>query len=198
MFTGTVSGHVGKDAELRNAGSTQVLSFSVASTAKVKNEKVTTWVNCSMFGARAVALQQYITKGGRVVVVGEISTRTYTNNVGKDITSIEMNVSNVDLIGGGDNQAGGHGGGNQQGNGGGGNSGYGSRGGGGQGNGGGGGRPQNRQQAAPPPQQEESYDNGGGGGGFNNDDEIPFTSCDLSADPMICGRRSFLDSALNH
>lgn len=95
MISSVVTGNLGRDAELRDAGSTTVCSFSVASTSKVKGEKVTTWVRCSLFGRRGEALSPYLTKGTKVAVSGEL--RTHEHN-GK--TYLELNVSELDLMGG--------------------------------------------------------------------------------------------------
>lgn len=95
MINATVSGNLGKDAELRDAGQSRVLSFSVASSAKVKGEKTTTWVRCSLWGKRGEALAQYLTKGSKVCVAGELSTREYNGS-----TYLEMRVSELDMMGG--------------------------------------------------------------------------------------------------
>jgi single-stranded DNA-binding protein len=48
MISATVVGNLGRDAELKTVGNGSVLSFALASTAKVKGEKTTTWVSCSL------------------------------------------------------------------------------------------------------------------------------------------------------
>jgi single-strand DNA-binding protein len=103
----TVTGNLGKDAALRQAGNDNVLSFGVASEAKVKNEKVTTWVDCSIWGKRGEVLAQYLTKGSKVTVVGELSTRVHDGK-----TYLTMRVSEIAMQGGG-KQSGGGGGGSQ-------------------------------------------------------------------------------------
>lgn len=95
MIIVNVSGNLGQEASIRQAGNTQVVSFSVASTRKVKGEKETTWVRCSYFGAKAVAVAPFLQKGARVVVSGEGSLREYQGK-----TSLEVNVSNLELLGG--------------------------------------------------------------------------------------------------
>ena len=94
MFDATVAGNLGKDAELRTAGSGQVLSFSVAATTGFGQREQTNWVNCSIWGKRGEALAQYLKKGTPVTVTGEITTREYEGK-----TYIEMNVYNVKLQG---------------------------------------------------------------------------------------------------
>lgn len=89
-----LAGNLGKDAELREAGETVVCSFSVATNRKVKGEKVTTWVRCSLWGARGEGLAQYLTKGQKVAVTGELSTREYDGKF-----YVECRVDEVTLLG---------------------------------------------------------------------------------------------------
>ena len=48
----TVPGTLGRDAEMRQTQSGPVCSFSIATEERVKSQKLTTWVRCSMFGKR--------------------------------------------------------------------------------------------------------------------------------------------------
>jgi single-strand DNA-binding protein len=96
MLTAVISGNVGKDAALRDAGGTPVCSFSVASNSKVRGEKVTTWIDVSVFGARGQALQPHITAGTKIVVQGELSTREHNGK-----TYLQINADRIDLMGGG-------------------------------------------------------------------------------------------------
>lgn len=97
MLTAVVTGNLGKSAEIRQTSAGAVCSFSVASNAKVKGEKVTTWVRCSLFGKRGESLAQYLTQGTKVAVSGELSMRTHEGK-----TYLEMRVSEIDLMGGGE------------------------------------------------------------------------------------------------
>jgi single-strand DNA-binding protein len=94
MIVATVVGNIGKDAELRHAGDTPVCSFSVASNRKVKGEDETTWCRVSVWGKRGETLSQYLTKGKKVVVVGELSTRDYDGK-----TYIEIRADQVEFAG---------------------------------------------------------------------------------------------------
>jgi single-strand DNA-binding protein len=70
MITVTVAGNVGKDAVLRSTQGDPVLNFSVASSSYANGEKVTQWVDVSVWGKRAQALADLITKGSKVTAVG--------------------------------------------------------------------------------------------------------------------------------
>lgn len=95
----SIAGRIGQDATTRNVGDTTVTTFSVADDQKVKGEKVTTWWNCSIWGARGTALEQYLTKGSNVTVGGTASIRTYTKD-GETKASAECKVSEIALQGG--------------------------------------------------------------------------------------------------
>jgi len=98
MISATVVGNLGRDAELKTVGNGSVLAFAVASERKSKGEKVTTWVSCSLWGSRGESLAQYLTKGTKVAVTGELSTRE-SAKTGK--TYLEVRVDQIELLGGG-------------------------------------------------------------------------------------------------
>jgi single-strand DNA-binding protein len=95
MISAVVAGNLGKDAEVKNAGGQELCVFSVASTTKVKGEDSTTWVRCSMWGARGAKLVPYLIKGKAVCVSGGLTTRDYDGK-----TYVEMRVDDVKLMGG--------------------------------------------------------------------------------------------------
>src|SRR3546814_16653711 len=57
------------------------------------------WWNCSLWGARGTALEQYLSKGSNVTVAGVASFRSYEKN-GETRTSAECKVSEIPLQGG--------------------------------------------------------------------------------------------------
>lgn len=146
-----VSGHIGRDAETRPAGSTNVVSFSLASSAFRKKEKQTDWLNISLFGSRAEALCKYLTKGAPVTVRGELHVREYDKDGAKRF-SIEVKADDIELMGSKTREGGTSGGG---------------------GSGGG----SSRQSK---PREDTSLEDSTGAGGGMADDEIPFASCDVS------------------
>ncbi len=100
MINATVVGNLGKDAELRNTGATDVLKFSVASTER--RTKDTTWVSCVLFGRRAQSLSDYLKKGQKVIVVGSLVNRKWEGRDGSERRTLECTVSEVELVGGRD------------------------------------------------------------------------------------------------
>lgn len=95
----TVAGQLGKDAEQRFLpNGDAVTSFSVADSQG--KDKPTIWWNCSLFGKRAEALTQYLTKGQSVTVVGNVSQREFTDKDGNKRTSMDVRVNDIALQGG--------------------------------------------------------------------------------------------------
>lgn len=88
-------GRVGKDAVLRHTqGGDGVLGWSLAVDAGYGEKKVTTWVDCSLWGKRAESLADKIAKGDRIGVTGELSTREHEGK-----TYVTLRVADVTLLG---------------------------------------------------------------------------------------------------
>ena len=95
----TVAGQLGKDAEQRFLpNGDAVTSFSVADSHG--KDKPTIWWNCSLFGKRAEALTQYLTKGQSVTVSGNVTQREYTDKDGNKRTAMDVRVNDIALQGG--------------------------------------------------------------------------------------------------
>jgi single-strand DNA-binding protein len=93
MKTITIAGNVGKDAEVRQTqGGQSVTGFTVAVTDR---QKATTWFDVSLWGKRGETVAQYVTKGAKIVVTGELSTREHNGK-----TYLTVNASDVTLMGG--------------------------------------------------------------------------------------------------
>ena len=96
MLSAQIAGNIGADAVTRVAGQTTVTGFNVAVEQRTKDGKKTQWVGCSMWGKRGETLAQYLTKGGKVVVSGELQTREHEGK-----TYLDLNVHDLTLMGGG-------------------------------------------------------------------------------------------------
>jgi single-strand DNA-binding protein len=99
MNTGTFAGYLGRDAELRNAGGTDVVNFSVGVTIGWGDKKKTLWVGCALWGERAEKLAPYLNKGQAVSVSGDVDLRTYKNGDGETGAELSLNVQRVTLLG---------------------------------------------------------------------------------------------------
>ena len=92
----TICGKLGRDAELRSTNSgDQVCSFSVAVDQRNGRDKTTNWYRVSIWGKRGEVLQQYLTKGAAVTVVGEFSVSEYEGK-----TQLNIRASEIALQGG--------------------------------------------------------------------------------------------------
>ena len=100
MISITVAGRVVKDAELRQAGSSQVCGFSVAADTGFGDKKQAHFFSCSLWGNQGAAIAQYLRKGTPVTISGEYSEREYDGKQYK-----ELRVNQIELQGSkGDNQ----------------------------------------------------------------------------------------------
>jgi single-strand DNA-binding protein len=89
------SGNLGRDAEVKQVGEHTVTTFSIAVRSGYgKNEK-TFWLNCNAWNKDKIA--QYLTKGSRVGVTGELSVREYDKKDGTKGQSIDLRVTDIDL-----------------------------------------------------------------------------------------------------
>lgn len=93
----TIAGNVGKDAETRQTqnGNT-VTSFSLAVQHFDGKEKSTIWFDVSCWGKRGDALSKMATKGARIVITGDFSTREYNGK-----TYLQVNANDFTPMGGG-------------------------------------------------------------------------------------------------
>ena len=93
-------GNLGKDAEMKDVGDHKLLSFAVACSTGFGDKKVSSWYNCQLWGNRGEKLQDYLKKGTKVYVNGELTLREYDKKDGSKGMSADINVNNVELLGG--------------------------------------------------------------------------------------------------
>ena len=102
-----IVGNLGRDPELKyTSQGTAVCSFTVASNERRKDKNgeaqdVTTWFRGTLFGQRAETFAQYLTKGKPVYVEGRLRQEVWTDRDGKERTTLEINVTDFNFIGGG-------------------------------------------------------------------------------------------------
>ena len=108
MLKVELTGNLGRDAEVKNVNGDTIMSFSIGSNKRVKNpdgshKDITTWVNCSKWhkGDFKPAVAQYLTKGCKVFVRGDLRVRSYQGKQGDTQFSIECMVDEIELLGGG-------------------------------------------------------------------------------------------------
>ena len=106
-----ITGNLTRDAELRSTGGgLSVANFAVAVNERVKNNSTGEWedranyIDCTMFGRRAEALAQYMTKGTKVTIEGKLRWSQWEKN-GEKRSKVEVVVDEVELMARGEKRA---------------------------------------------------------------------------------------------
>lgn len=108
----TFSGRVGQPPELRTTQSGEkVLGFSIANDVGFGQNKKTQWIDVSYWGKRAEAVHQYINKGDRLTVSGELQLVEFTKRDGTPGSKLAVRVNDLDLPARSDSASSGGGGG---------------------------------------------------------------------------------------
>lgn len=77
---------------------TPVLQFSFALNSGYGEKRVTTWLNCSLYGKRAETLAPMLAKGDKVGITGELTNRPYTDKQGNEKHSLDLRISDLTLL----------------------------------------------------------------------------------------------------
>lgn len=103
-----ITGNLTRDSELRttNANGTPVLNFAVAVNDRRKNQTTGEWedypnyIDCSLFGARATALEPILKKGLKVAIEGKLRWSQWTDkdNPDKKRSSINVLVDEIEFM----------------------------------------------------------------------------------------------------
>lgn len=105
MNQATFIGNLTKTAETKHVNSGKPFTtFSLAVNRKWKandgiiREEVQ-YIDCIMNG-NISAITPYLTRGTKVCVVGRVSCHAWTNNKGEAIAGLDLNVREIELLGG--------------------------------------------------------------------------------------------------
>lgn len=104
MIYAFFAGNLGGDAEVKNIGGADRLKMRIATNEKLKDGTIETqWVECIY---NVISVQQYLTKGTKVLVQGKVTTSSYTGKDGQPHANITVWASRLEFLGGGkqDNQ----------------------------------------------------------------------------------------------
>lgn len=95
-------GNVCKDIVYRKTTNDKDMArFTLAVTRKRKNqngEYESDFINCLSYGATAKLLNDYVKKGDKISVEGEIRTGSYVNNEGQKIYTTDVMVLNIGFL----------------------------------------------------------------------------------------------------
>lgn len=100
-----ISGNLTRDAELRQTqGGRAVLGWCVAVNDRRKDPQSGEWkdypnyIDCTMFGNRAQALSQYLTKGRKVTVAGKLRWSQWEAQDGSKRSKVEVMADEVEFF----------------------------------------------------------------------------------------------------
>ncbi len=99
-----ISGNLTRDPELRSTASgTAVLGLGVAVNDRRRNASTGDWedypnyVDCTMFGARAQGISQYLTKGTKVCIEGKLRWSQWERD-GQKRSKLEVIVDEIEFM----------------------------------------------------------------------------------------------------
>lgn len=95
---------IGKDAEVRQTDRSAVANLALAYNYGQKGndgKKPTQWIDASLWGKRAEALEQYLVKGQQVFcVISDLHIETYQTRDGDTKSKLVGTVADIELVGG--------------------------------------------------------------------------------------------------
>lgn len=95
-------GNIGNDAKIVNTNGNKFVSFSVGTNEKYKDQEgnaveKTTWVSCIL--SKESPVKDYIKKGTKVFVEGDLSVKPYKNtNSGNWEAAVNCRVRRIELL----------------------------------------------------------------------------------------------------
>ena len=72
-----VNGNIVRDMEVKDTGKCLVGNFTIANNVGYGEDQKTNFVNCVLFGDRVESLVEYLVKGCKVLVEGELAIEQY-------------------------------------------------------------------------------------------------------------------------
>ena len=102
-----VVGNLGRDPELRyTPQGTAVCDFSIATNEKKRDksgemQNVTTWFRVTLWNKLAENASKYLTKGSPVYIEGRLRIEEWTDKDGKNRSTLEINGTDMQFLGGG-------------------------------------------------------------------------------------------------
>jgi len=79
-----LGGRISSDLELKYAGETPILNFSIAVNKKVKGEEKTSFIPVTAFGKTAENINKFFSKGREILVSGELVQESWQDKTTGD------------------------------------------------------------------------------------------------------------------
>jgi len=96
----SISGNLGRDAEVRQFEDNFLIKFSIAHNYRQGNEEKTLWVNCEMWRQGSQAAEKsasVLTKGRKIGVVGQLLDDSYEKD-SQRIKAVKVKVDRFYLM----------------------------------------------------------------------------------------------------
>lgn len=91
-------GRLVKTPEIKTSASgVKILNFTLAVNKKVKEQDITSYINCVAFNKTAEIIAQYTEKGSKIIVEGELQSRSYDKD-GAKVYVTEVIVGQVTIV----------------------------------------------------------------------------------------------------
>lgn len=87
------------DAEVSQAGQSDVMKVRLANNVGFGDKKTTNWFTAELWGKRGVSLQPHLVKGKQVFVTGSLTLRKYNDKEGVEKISPDVKVSDIQMVG---------------------------------------------------------------------------------------------------
>lgn len=101
MNQATVLGRLTRDPDIKVTQSGMTVArftLAVDRPHKKGQQGVTDWIRCVAFGHTAEAIGNYVYKGQRLLVEGEIHTGSYTDKNGQKVNTTDVAVNHAEFI----------------------------------------------------------------------------------------------------
>lgn len=94
-----IMGQVGQEPQLKESSNGLAVCYlSVATNEFIKEEKVATWYQVILFGAKAELAKKQLTKGSKVYVEGQLRPQQIDDKKGKSHTVLEIKCSDFHAL----------------------------------------------------------------------------------------------------
>lgn len=91
-------GNLSRDPDVRQSGETKVARYTLAVDRRGKNQEGADFISCVTFGRGADFAEKYLKKGTKILVIGRISTGSYTNKDGVKIYTTDVVVDEHEFV----------------------------------------------------------------------------------------------------